>query len=114
MLKDSFANVLHLSDVIIGKSGTGNEQAAGSGIPVVSFYGRGSQYNKRFAKAQKQLLGKALSLVQHNDPICVAAEVWQLFRNPDRIKYMGEVGQERMGDAGAVDKIAKHILEYNE
>jgi uncharacterized protein (TIGR03492 family) len=104
-----FSEVLAQSDLIIGLSGTGNEQAAGSGIPVVSFYGRGSQYNQRFADAQKQLLGDALSLVRDPDPLSVAAEVWNLLRHPDRMAYMGKTGKERMGEPGAVEKIAGYI-----
>ncbi len=109
MENKSFADVLAQSDLIIGLSGTGNEQAAGSGKPVISFYGRGSQYNKRFAKAQKQLLGEALLLVRHRDPLSVAAEVWQLLRNPAKIEYMGKAGKERMGSTGAIGKIAEYI-----
>jgi len=97
--------------LIVGLSGTGNEQAAGSGLPVLSFYGRGSQYNKRFADAQKQLLGDALYLVKDNDPLPIAAEIWHLLRNPERMQQMGLVGKERMGSPGAVQKIVAFILE---
>jgi hypothetical protein len=107
-----FGQVLAEADLIIGLSGTGNEQAAGSGVPVISFYGRGSQYNQNFAEAQKQLLGNALFLVRYNDPISVAAEVWQLLRNPEKMKLMAEAGKERMGEAGAVERIAKYIKDF--
>ncbi|MEA3492890.1 MAG: hypothetical protein U9R38_00720 [Candidatus Margulisiibacteriota bacterium] len=105
-----FAEVLAESDLIVGLSGTGNEQAAGSGIPIVSFYGRGSQYTKKFGEAQKQLLGESLSLVRNQDPIPVAAEVWELLHNPTRMKYMGKKGRERMGSPGAVKKISEFLL----
>jgi hypothetical protein len=104
-----FGQVLAEADLVIGLSGTGNEQAAGSGIPVISFYGRGSQYNQSFAEAQKQLLADSLFLVRDNDPISVAAEVWQLLRDPEKMKLMGKIGKERMGQSGAVEKIAEHI-----
>lgn len=104
-----FAEVLAEADLIVGLSGTGNEQAAGSGKPVISFYGRGSQYNKRFAEAQKQLLGEALLLIRQRDPLSVAAEIWQLLRNPIRMEYMGKVGKERIGSGGAVKRIAEYI-----
>ncbi|MBN2058692.1 MAG: hypothetical protein JW782_07835 [Candidatus Saganbacteria bacterium] len=106
-----FAEVLARSEVIIGLSGTGNEQAAGAGVPLISFYGRGSQYNKRFALAQKQLLGKALYLIKDHSPITVAAEVWHLLRNPDKLKRMADAGQERMGSSGAVEKIVEYLKE---
>lgn len=104
-----FAEVLAESDLIIGLSGTGNEQAAGFGVPVISFYGRGAQYNERFAEAQKQLLGDALSLVRDRDPISVAAEVWYLLRNRTKMKQMSKIGKERMGSPGAIGKIVEYI-----
>ena len=105
-----FADVLKESDLIIGLSGTGNEQAAGSGKPVVSFYGRGSQYNKKFAEAQKQLLGNSLALVRKADPLYVAVEAWCLLHNPQVLKQMGETGKQRMGSGGAADRITAFIL----
>jgi hypothetical protein len=105
-----FSEVLAKSDLVVGLSGTGNEQAAGCGIPVVSFYGKGSQYNKKFAEAQLQLLGDALSLVRAQDTISIAAEIWQLIRNPARMKHMGKIGNARMGSRGAVQKIAEYII----
>ncbi|MFA5839186.1 MAG: hypothetical protein WC890_00855 [Candidatus Margulisiibacteriota bacterium] len=106
-----FAEVLATSDLIIGLSGTGNEQAAGSGIPVVSFYGRGSQYNQKFAEAQKQLLGDALSLVRDSNPSSVATEVWQLLCNAPKRQEMGKAGMERMGKSGAIKKIAEYLMQ---
>lgn len=108
----SFNHLLAKANLVIGLSGTGNEQAANSGIPIISFYGRGSQYNKRFAEAQKELLGDALSLVRDKDPISVAAEVWQVLRNPDMMKFMARTGEERMGNIGAVEKIAEFINAF--
>jgi len=104
-----FNQVLKESNLIIGLSGTGNEQAAGLGKPVVSFYGRGSQYNKKFAKAQKELLGQALCLIQAHDLTAVARNAWSLLRNPEKIKRMSKIGQERMGEQGAAKKIAEYI-----
>lgn len=109
--KVSFAQVLTDADIIIGLAGTGNEQAAGLGIPVISFYGRGSQYDKKFAEAQKQLLGGALLLIRERSPIiAAAAAAWDLVRDPKKMEEMGKVGKERMGAPGALGKIADFIL----
>jgi len=108
--KKPFAEVLEEADLIVGLSGTGNEQAAGCGLPVVSFYGRGAQYHKKFAEAQKQLLGEALLLVRESHPKKVALAIWQLVKIPDKMKHMALVGKERMGPGGAVGKIAEDIL----
>jgi len=110
MERKNFPQLLLESDLVVGLSGTGNEQAAGSGLAVLSFYGRGSQYNKKFSEAQKQLLGDALYLVKDNDPLSVAAEIWHLLRNPDKMKAMGIIGMERMGSPGAVEKIVEYVL----
>ena len=107
----SFDSLLSQADLVIGLSGTGNEQVAGAGIPVISFYGRGAQYNKGFAKAQKQLLGKALSLIKDNDPILVAAEVWELIRHPYKREVMSKVGQERMGEKALVKRLPSSSLK---
>ena len=106
-----FADVLARSNIIVGLSGTGNEQAAGMGKPVVAFPGRGSQYTSRFAKAQKQLLAEALCLTKR-EPIKVAEEVWSILNDHGRYEYMSHAGQERMGEPGAIDKIAQYILEH--
>lgn len=107
--KENFGSVLAGSTLIIGLSGTGNEQAAGLGKPVVSFFGRGSQYNKKFALAQKELLDGALVLVRDPAALTVAAEVWQLLRQPLERDKMAKIGRERMGQAGAVETIARYI-----
>jgi hypothetical protein len=109
-IKAPFAEVLARSDVMVGLSGTGNEQAAGFGKPVVAFPGRGSQYTSRFAKAQKQLLSEALCLTKRN-PVKVAEEVWSILNDHGRYEYMSHVGQERMGKPGAIDKIVQYVLE---
>ena len=109
-IKAPFAEVLARSDVMVGLSGTGNEQAAGFGKPVVAFPGRGSQYTSRFAKAQKQLLSESLCLTKRN-PVKVAEEVWSILNDHGRYEYMSHVGQERMGKPGAIDKIVQYVLE---
>jgi hypothetical protein len=114
MKNKPFGEVITESDLIIGLSGTGNEQAAGLGKPVVAFFGRGSQYNKKFALAQKELLGEALLLVKDRHPISIAACVWQLLRQPQKMEHLAAIGRERMGSKGAVEKIVDFILQARE
>lgn len=110
MGRKPFAEVLAEADIIVGLSGTGNEQAAGCGIPVVSFCGRGAQYNKRFAAAQKQLLGEALELVRSRVPREVARSIMHILKNPEKRLSMGTAGRERMGKSGAAEKIGAYII----
>jgi len=100
-----FNRVLSSSDIIIGLSGTANEQAAGLGIPVISFPGRGAQYNFKFAKGQKELLGNALLLLpRQSDKIAAAA--LSLLHNRKLMGQMGSTGVQRMGKPGASAKMA--------
>ncbi len=108
--KYSFEEILYNSDIVVGLSGTGNEQAAGMGKPVVAFVGRGAQYNKKFAKAQTQLLGDALCLVKR-DPKVVAHTIWEILQDKVRIEYMSQTGITHMGTRGAVTAIAEKIRE---
>ncbi|MFA4843579.1 MAG: polysaccharide pyruvyl transferase family protein [Candidatus Margulisiibacteriota bacterium] len=109
MEKQEFSQLLASADLVLGLSGTGNEQAAGCGLPVVSFYGRGSQYDRKFATAQKQLLGEALCLVKSRDPRYIAAAIWQLLNNPPCLEQMGRTGRERLGEPGALGRISAQL-----
>jgi len=106
-----FEQVLAEAVVMIGLSGTGNEQAAGCGIPVISFPGRGSQYNRKFARAQKELLGEALLFIGQRNFPSIAAQTWQLLKNPAKMKEMSTIGPKRMGETGAIEKISAFIKE---
>jgi len=103
--------VLKNSKVAIGLSGTGNEQAAGIGLPVIAFPGRGAQYNRRFALGQKELLGDALMLLPRRSDV-IAREATSLLRNKKKIKKMAKAGMERMGKPGASKRIAEIIDSY--
>ena len=105
------STLIDRSDVVIGLSGTGNEQAAGLGKPVVAFPGRGSQYTNRFARAQHQLLSQALTLCPRK-PEKIADAVWSIINDHGRYQYLSKTGRERMGSAGAVEKIVQYAEEY--
>ena len=105
------AKVLAEADLVIGLSPIENEQAAGLGIPVISFYGWDVPLSRRTAEEQKKLLGEANSLIRDDDPIQIAAEVWYLLRKPEKMKIMGRIGTERVGEAGAIPKITDYIIK---
>lgn len=104
-----FGDVLNVAHVVIGLSGTGNEQAAGMGKPVVAFAGEGVQFTKGFAADQKRLLGEALSLVE-GGPEAVAAEVERIAGDPELHARMAACGRERMGPPGAAKRITAEIV----
>ncbi|NLS44252.1 MAG: hypothetical protein GX969_00705 [Firmicutes bacterium] len=109
-----FGDVLNISDIVIGLSGTGNEQAAGLGKPVITFPTEGPQFSLKFALAQKRLLGEAVSFVESGDAQDVASEVMRILGDSTLIAEMREAGYMRMGKQGAAARIAEIIINYLE
>lgn len=109
-----FGDVLNISNIVIGLSGTGNEQAAGLGRPVVTFPTEGPQFNLKFAEAQKRLLGEAVAFVESGEARDVAAEVMSIIGDSIRIARMRKAGHARMGEQGAATRTAKIITNYLE
>ena len=109
-----FGDVLNVSNIVIGLSGTGNEQAAGLGRPVVTFPTDGPQFSLKFAQAQKRLLGEAVAFVESRDVRDIASEVMSILGDSMRIARMRKAGHARMGEQGAATRTAKIIIEYLE
>ncbi|MFW6022934.1 MAG: lipid-A-disaccharide synthase-related protein [Halanaerobiaceae bacterium] len=105
-----FGDVLKNSDIIIGLAGTANEQAVGMKTPVVSFPGKGLQYNLSFARDQKKLLGDSLALLEYN-PSIIADKIIEIMNNKELYKTMTKIGEKRMGKSGATKKIALIIKD---
>ena len=55
---NTFEEILFKSKFVISMAGTAAEQAIGLGKPVIQFEGKGPQFSKTFAEAQRRLLGK--------------------------------------------------------
>lgn len=104
-----FGDVVSASDLVIGMAGTAVEQAVGLGKPAVTFPGRGAQFTKAFAAAQKRLLGDAVCLVLSADPREVAAEVMSILSDSYRYSHMSEAGVNRMGGPGAVSRLVEYV-----
>jgi uncharacterized protein (TIGR03492 family) len=109
LLTREFGTALRAAAVTVGLAGTANEQAAGLGMPVVTFPVRGAvQVTPRFLQLQKRLLGDALVSAPNWED--AAEEVVQLLRNPDERARRAEVGRQRMGHTGAVESVVREIL----
>ena len=106
ILEQAFAALLHQAKVILGTSGTGNEQAVGLGKPVIAFATKGPQYTKNFAQAQARLLGAGLHLLEHPSTQALAQAIRQADPASARV-----AGLERMGGSGGAKRIAEYILE---
>lgn len=110
LLRGAFSAILHQATLTLGTAGTGNEQSAGLGIPVVGFATAGPQFVEAFARRQKQLLGEALRLVAP-DPALLARALRFWLENPRERQKAGQAGRERMGPPGALPRIAQVIAQ---
>lgn len=108
ILQGAFSAILHRSAIALSTAGTASEQAAGLGIPVISFPTPGPQYTRAFARRQKRLLGPALRLVQP-DPYRIAAEGLLLLHSKEVYTQASRAGKSRIGPPGGIPGAARHI-----
>jgi uncharacterized protein (TIGR03492 family) len=110
VLRNAFVACLQEAKVALGTAGTANEQAAGLGIPVVSFPTYGPQFTESFAKAQKRLLGDAVRL-EVAEPSHLVIAIRQALEDEQLRTKAAQAGRERIGQPGAAEKIARDIFE---
>ncbi len=108
ILEGRFADCLHSADLVLGTSGTANEQAAALGKPVLSFPVE-PLYSQAFLHNQKRLLADALTLCAA-DPRQIADALMALYRDSARYQHAAKVGPERMGKPGGATAIARDII----
>jgi uncharacterized protein (TIGR03492 family) len=109
--KELFGNIIAEAKAVIGLSGTGNEQAAGMGKPVFSFWGNGPQITKKFLKAQNRLLGGSLFLLPP-DPVFIARRMYEVMNSRQTLSKVERNGKMRMAGRGSVRKIARAIDKF--
>jgi len=63
--RNNFDKILLKSRCCISMAGTAAEQAIGLGKPVIQIEGKGPQFTKSFAEAQRRLLGKYVFCASH-------------------------------------------------
>ena len=105
----AYNECLHWGDLAIAMAGTATEQFIGLGKPAIAIPGGGPQYNAAFAEAQSRLLGISLTLV--NQPSQVLPAMQSLLKNPDLLHDIAKNGLQRMGLAGAAQRIAECLQE---
>ena len=115
LVRDGLAASLAAADVVLGQAGTGNEQAAGLGKPVVAAAGPGEspQSVGWYRMRQQKLLGEAL-VVLHEDDDAFARDVLALLEDRQRVAAMSAAGRDRMGPPGASAAIAQAVLDVAE
>ena len=107
--KGRFADILHMSDIVVGMAGTANEQAVGLGIPLVTAPSSGVQ-GDQYVKMKMKYFGESAVSVRR-DPDEIARAVVGILGDPGRQTRMAAAGRERMGEPGASAAIAGEILE---
>lgn len=107
----ALGNVIHACDVAMGMTGTGNEQVAGLGKPMILLQGSGPQSTSQRLHHYEKLLGTAVCVpkgsVQEK-----AKQIESLVFDTMRCKAMGCEGMARMGHSGGTEKIAEHIVRH--
>ncbi len=106
-----FGYMIHRADAVLGLGGTANEQAAGLGKPVVTFWSPERQVRPSFIKHQKSLLGDSLIIVSP-EPEIIAETLLELLRNPVKAHELGLIGSARMGGRGGGHKIVDYIMKF--
>lgn len=110
LTQNAYRDCLTCADLAIAMAGTATEQFVGLGKPVFTFPGNGPQFTYAFAEAQTRLLGSSVILVDR--PERVASEIKELLQDSDRIQLIANNGRRRMGTAGAAERIANTILDF--
>jgi uncharacterized protein (TIGR03492 family) len=111
VVEGRFGDLLLASDVVLGQAGTGNEQAAGLGKPVIassasSDPARVGWYRMR----QQRLLGGAVAVLPDDDA-AFAAGLIDLLADQPRLDAMAAQGRERMGGPGGAAAVAQAVLD---
>jgi len=106
--KGLMGDVIRRANLIVGMTGTGNEQAAGLGKPVVLIEHGPAASRKRIRQYEKLLEGAVVSF--GGDDKKVAGGIMSLIKDPGRLREMGEAGRKILGGPGAARKMAEAIL----
>ncbi|MCX5750942.1 MAG: hypothetical protein NT099_04670 [Candidatus Saganbacteria bacterium] len=112
ILSDQFGDILNQSDVIIGLGGTGCEQAACMGKPVITFWGEGISRSRQFVEGHAYSILKESAILVEPDADKVAEAALNLLKDPERMLQMGQAGKRLMGPRGASKLIAQKIVNY--
>jgi len=110
LIKNKFGDVINRADIVIGQAGTGNEQAAGLGKPVVAFDSEGHAIPGWYRARQKGLLGDSLSIVNGSGE-AIAKDILSILEDKTRRNYMSKTGRERMEDKDCLNRISEEIIK---
>ena len=107
LYRNNFDEILLKSRCCISMAGTAAEQAIGLGKPVIQIEGKGPQFTKSFAEAQRRLLGKyvfcATNYKNKNDQInqtinLIIQVIYQIKLNKKFLISCNENAKQRLGE----------------
>lgn len=107
-VKGHFADVLRSSKAAMGMTGTGNEQAAGLGVPLILIEEGSSASGTRLRFYEKLLEGSVLPLRGTDERI--ASGIRELLRDGERLRRMSDAGKRTIGEPGAARRMAGEML----
>ena len=114
LYRNNFDEILLKSRCCISMAGTAAEQAIGLGKPVIQIEGKGPQFTKSFAEAQRRLLGKyvfcATNYKNKNDQInqtinLIIKVIYQIKLNKKFLISCNENAKQRLGENKACIKM---------
>jgi uncharacterized protein (TIGR03492 family) len=103
-----YAEYLSRCHLAIAMAGTATEQFVGLGKPAITIAGSGPQFTPHFARLQQRLLGCSILLADNAESVPEKLEY--LLQNPQQWQEIAVNGRQRMGAAGASDRIAQWLL----
>ena len=118
---NSFEEILTESDFAISMSGTAAEQVVGMSKPVLQVEGKGPQFTKAFAEAQRRLLGQHVycftNFSNKNEQITgtidLIIKIMYLMKLDNYfLKSCKENARKRLGNKNATLKITSDIEKY--
>ena len=118
---NSFDDILTKSDLAISMSGTAAEQVVGMSKPVLQVEGKGPQFTKVFAEAQRRLLGQHVYCFtnfsnkheQINGTIDLIIKIMYLMKLDNSfLKSCKENARDRLGNKNATVQITSDIAKY--
>ncbi len=107
LYRNNFDEILLKSRCCISMAGTAAEQAIGLGKPVIQIEGKGPQFTKSFAEAQRRLLGEyvfcATNYKNKNDQInqtinLIIKVIYQIKLNKQFLISCNENAKQRLGE----------------
>ncbi|GBR76343.1 hypothetical protein NO2_0905 [Candidatus Termititenax persephonae] len=106
-----FRECLNEAVAALGMTGTGNEQIAGLGIPLILLKGRSAAASRGRLRHYQKLLGEAVFVPRGSDEK-IAKHIVNLLASAKRLQAMAEAGRTRLGAPGGAYFIARKIWHY--